>query len=63
MISVSLVKRGEHKPYDLSSGRAPPCRYTAQRTMPNFSNTAEIRILNHRICTKDLTFHALKRNI
>ena len=63
MISVSTVNRSEHQPYALSSGRAPPSRYTAQRTMPNFSNTAEIRSLNHRIHTKDLTFHALKCNI
>ena len=59
MISVSLVKRGEHKPYALSSGTDPPQHYIAQRTKLNFGNTAEIQ----QVRTKDLTFHDLKRNI
>ena len=47
----------------IESGRAPPNRYTIQRTVPNFSGFAEIQRLSPRIRTKDLTFHDLKRNI
>ena len=47
----------------IESGRAPPNRYTVQRTVPNFGGFAEIQRLNPRIRTKDLTFHDLKRNI